>query len=392
MNPVSSLGGICAHMKFFEDTIAQELKHGQLVCGDACICERDERGTVVIICDGIGSGMYANIAAVSCVARLKELLNRDVSLRAAAEMVAASMHKAREAEIPFSAFSAASISQDGHFNIYTYESPPPVRITDGSAQALDPDFYTAGYEVVGEVSGTLDIGDSLVLFSDGVSQAGLGHGYAWGIGSEGVAAFIDKELAGGKKPTELPGSINAMAASVSGGSYEDDATCVLIHCREATQLTLLTGPPSRAAKDSEYVRDFMAMPGAKAVCGSTTTEIVARELKREARLCPVDASLGSPPEYLIDGIDMVTEGAVMLNQAYNLLDEPAENLTDGVVERLCKLMLKADAVHFMLGGAGNVAHSGILFKQIGLLPRKNAVRLIAEKLKSLGKLVTVKTY
>ena len=119
---------------------------------------------------------------------------------------------------------------------------------------------------------------------------------------------------------------------------------------------------------------------------------MARELKREARLCPVDASLGSPPEYLIDGIDMVTEGAVMLNQAYNLLDEPAENLTDGVVERLCKLMLKADAVHFMLGGAGNIAHSGILFKQIGLLPRKNAVRLIAEKLKSLGKLVTVKTY
>ena len=379
-------------MKFFEDIIAQQLKHGQLVCGDAFICERDERGTLLIICDGIGSGMYANIAAISCAARLKELLSRDVSLRAAAEMVAASMHKAREAEIPFSAFSIANISQDGHFSIYTYESPAPIHITDGSARALAPDFYTAGYEVVGEVAGMLDIGDSLVLFSDGVSQAGLGHGYAWGLGSEGVAAFIDKELAGGKRPTDLPGDINSMAASISGDRYEDDTTCVLVHCREAAQLTLLTGPPSRAAKDGAYVNDFMAMPGAKAVCGSTTTEIVARELKREAHLCPVDASLGSPPEYLIDGIDMVTEGAVMLNQACNLLGEPIENLTDGVVERLCKLMLKADAVHFMLGGAGNAAHSGILFKQIGVLPRKNAVRLIAEKLKTLGKLVTIKTY
>ena len=56
------------------------------------------------------------------------------------------------------------------------------------------------------------------------------------------------------------------------------------------------------------------------------------------------------------------------------------------------MMRQADAIHFMLGGAGNAAHGGILFKQIGVLPRKKAVSLIAEKLKSLGKLVTVRTY
>ena len=379
-------------MKFFEDIAAQNLKHGQRVCGDAFVCERDEQGTIIIICDGIGSGMYANIAAISCAARLKELLSRGVSLRAAAEMTAASMHKAREAEIPFSAFSAANIAPDGHFGIYTYESPAPVRIADGAAEALTPEFYTAGYEVVGESAGSLDDGDSLVLFSDGVSQAGLGHGYAWGIGSEGVAAFINKELAAGHELRLLPQSINAMAAAISGGRYEDDATCLLVHCRKAAQLTLLTGPPARVAKDGDYVRDFIALPGAKAICGSTTTEIVSRELRQEARLCPANASLGSPPEYLMDGIDLVTEGAVMLNQAYNLLDEPLSNLEDGVVERLCKLMLNSDAVHFMVGGAGNAAHAGLLFKQIGVLPRKKAVQLIGEKLRALGKLVTVRNY
>lgn len=379
-------------MKFFEDIIVQELKHGQLVCGDAFVCERDERGAILIVCDGIGSGMYANIAAISCASRLKELLDRGVSLRAAAEMVAASMHKAREAEIPFAAFSAASIAPDGHFSVYAYESPEPVRIADGVAEALAPEFYTAGYEVVGEVSGLLEQGDSLLLFSDGVSQAGLGHGYAWGIGSAGVAAFINKELEAGRRPDELPSAINIMSAAISGNRYEDDTTCALLHCREADELTIATGPPARAAKDGEYVAEFMARPGAKVVCGSTTTEIVARELNREARLCPVDASFGSPPEYAIDGIDLATEGAVMLNQVCNLLDEPAENLGDGVVERLCKMMRQADAVHFMLGGAGNAAHGGLLFKQIGVLPRKKALGLIAEKLKTLGKLVTVRNY
>ena len=379
-------------MKFFADITAQNYKHGQRICGDAFACERDERGVVFIICDGIGSGMYANIAAISCVSRLKELLSRGVSLRAAAEMVAASMHKAREAEIPFAAFCAAAISPDGHYSVYTYESPAPIRIADGVAEALAPEFYTAGYEVVGEASGLLENGDGLLLFSDGVSQAGLGHGYAWGIGSDGVAAFVNKELAAGCQTAELPAAINTMSAAISGGRYEDDTTCALLHCREAAELIILTGPPSRAAKDSDFVAEFMARPGRKVVCGSTTTEIAARELNREARLCPVDQSFGSPPEYRIEGIDLATEGAVMLNQAYNLLDEPLENLGGGVVERLCAMMHQADAIHFMLGGAGNAAHGGLLFKQIGMLPRKKAVGLIAEKLKSLGKLVIVRTY
>lgn len=378
--------------KFFADIVVQNLKHGQQICGDAFVCGRSEQGSFFIVCDGIGSGMYANIAAISCAARLEELLRLGVSLRAAAEMTAASMHKAREAEVPFAAFSAAQISPDGHYSVYTYESPEPIRIADGAGQALAPVFYTAGYEVVGEASGNLNIGDSLLLFSDGVSQAGLGHGYAWGIGSAGVAAFVNKELAGGCSPENLPRSINAMAAALSGGRFEDDTTCALIHCHEAAQLTLLTGPPSRAAKDSSYVQEFMALPGAKVVCGSTTTEIVSRELGQTAQLCPVDLSFGSPPEYILSGIDLVTEGAVMLNQACNLLDEPTETLGNGVVERLCKMMHAADAVHFMLGGAGNAAHSGILFKQIGVLPRKKAVGLICEKLKTLGKLVTVRSY
>ena len=200
-------------MKFFADITAQNYKHGQRICGDAFACERDERGVVFIICDGIGSGMYANIAAISCVSRLKELLSRGVSLRAAAEMVAASMHKAREAEIPFAAFCAAAISPDGHYSVYTYESPAPIRIADGVAEALAPEFYTAGYEVVGEASGLLENGDGLLLFSDGVSQAGLGHGYAWGIGPDGVAAFVNKELAAGCQAAELPAAINTIAHS-----------------------------------------------------------------------------------------------------------------------------------------------------------------------------------
>ena len=33
-------------------------------------------------------------------------------------------------------------------------------------------------------------------------------------------------------------------------------------------------------------------------------------------------AFGQPPEYWIDGIDLVSEGAITLGQVYNILDEP----------------------------------------------------------------------
>ncbi len=379
-------------MKFFEDIVGQERKRGQVVCGDACICDRSMEGTLFILCDGIGSGAYANIAAISCASRLHELLKTGVPPRTAAEMTAASMHKAREEKIPFSAFSLTVITRDGHFSVYTYESPEPVAVLNGSAAVLNPVFYTAGREVVGEVSGVLELGDSLLLSSDGVTQAGMGHGMGMGIGSQGVADFVGKRGVTETSVYTLPENVLAMVAAVSGGRYEDDATFAALHCREAAQLTVLTGPPSQAAKDAAYVRDFMAMPGEKVICGSTTAEIVGRELKREVKMLKVGALFGSPPEYFMEGIDLTAEGAIMLNQTYNILGEPAEEFEGGVVERLAAMLTRADVVHFFMGGGTNTAHSGILFKQIGVMPRKKTVRLIAEKLKEMGKLVTEKQY
>jgi hypothetical protein len=379
-------------VKFFEDIAVQRLKYGQTVCGDVFLCCRGSEGTVLIACDGIGSGVYANIAAISCASRLQELLYMGVSLRVAAEMVAASMHQARRAESPFSAFSAAMVLNDGRFSVYMYESPEAICILNGWAQVLKATFYTAGYEVVGEASGVLDIGDSLILSSDGVTQAGLGHGHGFGISTQGVVSFINKQSLDAVDIHKLPEKILAHCASVSGGRHEDDATLAALHCREASQLSILTGPPSLPSKDAVYVSDFMAMPGKKVICGSTTTEIAGRELAREVKMLQVGASFGSPPEYFVEGVDLTTEGTIMLNQVYNILDEPVENFQDGIVERLCAMLAASDVVHFFVGSGANAAHSSLLFKQIGIMPRKKTIRLITEKLQSMGKLVTERQY
>ncbi|MFA6736802.1 MAG: SpoIIE family protein phosphatase, partial [Saccharofermentanales bacterium] len=194
-------------MKFYEDIISQNIKTGGIVCGDHTICSRSPEGTIFVLCDGIGSGIYANIAAISCSNRIVELLKRGVSVRATAEMVASSMHRARTEDVPFSAFSAIVIMPDGQFSVFTYEAPEAIIIKNGTSSVLKPEFFTAGYEVVGEAAGVLDIGDSVVLCSDGVTQAGLGHGHGFGIGISNVSAYINSVLRPGSEIRELPSKI-----------------------------------------------------------------------------------------------------------------------------------------------------------------------------------------
>jgi len=380
-------------MKFFDIIQHQQNKKNYSVCGDHCLCERTPAGTIYVLCDGIGSGIYANISAIFSANHILELITQGMSPRIASETVAASMHRARSEDMQFAAFTVVYILPDGQYTIYSYEAPNPIILQYNHATVPTPRFYTAGFEVISEITGTLINGDALLLFSDGVSQAGMGHGLGMGVGSEGIANFINRNFEPDDDIDQIASQIMDMCRSVSAGNYEDDSTLALIHCRDANELTLLTGPPSKQSLDHTYATDFMEMPGKKIICGSTTTDILARELNLQVNTLSMGNSFGQPPEYEIPGIDLVTEGAITLNQAYNILDEPLEKLNgNSLVERLCIMLKSADVIHLMIGNASNTAHDDLIFKQIGVHIRKSTIQQIAQSLKNSGKLVIERSY
>ena len=135
---------------------------------------------------------------------------------------------------------------------------------------------------------------------------------------------------------------------------------------------------------------FLEAKGLKIVCGGKTAEIVAGVLGEPLGVEQDSLSLTSPPRYAIEGVDLVTEGAVTLNQVYNVLDEPLERLVeDSGVTELCTFLQLADRVNLFVGGAQNRAHGDITFRQQGMLTRDRIVPLIVDKLRAAGKLVVV---
>ena len=308
--------------KYIEIVLAQTAKRTGGVCGDYVIVDRTMEATTIIVADGIGTGIKARVAAVMCASRLRELIRLGFSLREACTKLVNTMHEARTSDIPFAAFSVCRVLNNGLATIISYEIPQPVLINSRLAAYLPKQhFISVDLEMVGEVDSALEFGDGVVLVSDGVSQAGLGHRYRLGWGIEGACDFINGCLSKGNDFREIPGKMLAQVKDLSGATYGDDVTCLLLFCREAKVLNLLTGPPANKTDDGKVVKEFMAMKGLKVVCGSSTAEMVARVNGAKVRMGEVSDAYHKPPSYEIPDIDYATEGAITLNQVYNILEE-----------------------------------------------------------------------
>ncbi len=377
-----------------EVAVSQTSKRPGDVCGDAVMCERTQRGTTLVCCDGMGSGIRANIAATMCISRLQELLRRGWSLRQAVASLARTMTEAKQTQLPYAAFSAARILNDGEATILTFEAPGPVYVSRSLATALPQRTLTMEGSLIGESNCYIEPGEGLILLSDGISQAGLGTRLRDGWGSEGVGRFASDRLSEGMPPANLPEAILREAEQMSfdptGMTRGDDCTILMATCRLGNTVNILTGPPADKQRDAAAVREFMQLEGIKVVCGGTTAKVVARHTGRRLEMRQECVSTIAPPECLIDGIDLTTEGAVTLNQVYNIIDEdPGKYEADTAVTKLCDLLLAADRVRFLVGRSNPQTGEDICFRQRGITPREKIVPLLAEHLRGQGKLVTV---
>ncbi|MEI6503868.1 MAG: SpoIIE family protein phosphatase, partial [Armatimonadota bacterium] len=244
--------------------------------------------------------------------------------------------------------------------------------------------------LIGESHLQLAPGDAIMAFSDGVTQSGLGLSQRLGWRVEGAQQHLTELLSQRRPLREMAQAVHDRARELWEGVGGDDVTVAMVLARLGKTLNIFTGPPSSKAHDRPVANRFLMMDGWKVVAGSTTSEIVADFLGQELKVEQDATSQLAPPRYYLDGVDLVTEGAITLNQVYNIIDEDPGNLEaeTGVTE-LYRLLHEADRINFIVGVARNPAHGDLHFRQRGILTRSHIVPLLSEKLQELGQLVTV---
>ena len=127
-----------------------------------------------------GSGYQAHISAAICASGIAKSLFAGLSLFTVCQNVVSSMHLARTKDIPFATFTIVNMMHDGHFILYSYEMLQTTMIDNQFAYTLTPRYFKLGREVIAEVTGVLKETYALLIFSEGITQTGMGISSALG--------------------------------------------------------------------------------------------------------------------------------------------------------------------------------------------------------------------
>lgn len=346
-------------MSLHADVDIQQLyKYGEELCGDNVIVSRSPDNTTIVISDGLGSGVKANILSTMTIKIAASMLKHNIRLEEVVKTIAETLPVCKVRKIAYSTLQIIKITADGMATVVEFDCPPTFFIRDGQVTPFPVEKKMIGDKMISVGHLQLAEDDILVAVSDGVIHAGLGALLKLGWGWNGVASEL-KDACYGCPPVE---TITRRIAGCSEGYYlgkpGDDTTVVAIKVHPARVVTLLTGPPKDIANDEKIIHRFLQNEGKKIIAGGSTSNMVANYLGEKVRVSLTSKDPNVPPIGYLEGIDLVTEGILTLNVVIDRLQD--ENLNDSKLDDgatlMAKMLNEADMIEILAGTAINPAH------------------------------------
>lgn len=373
-------------------------KFGEELCGDRVEVVQHPREAIIVLADGLGSGVKANILSTLTTKIAATMLKEGSSIEETVQTIVSTLPICKVRKIAYSTFTIIRVDSKGNCYIAEYGNPPVFFLKDGKVNKIKGEKrLIAGKEVM-ETYFKADEDDMIIAVSDGVVHAGVGGLLNLGWQRDNISKYIDKVY---KKESSAE-SIVKLLTMVTSNFYMDkpgdDATVVAIKVIRPRNVTLFTGPPENPKDDIKLVKELMAEPNKKVICGGTAAQIVSRIIGEELKTSIDFIDPRIPPTAELKGIDLVTEGVLTLARVREILskyisvDEKFKQLDkkDGAT-KLAKVLIDATDIKFLLGRAINPAHQNSDFPK-DLSIKLNIAKEIINLLDKMGKNVQVKYY
>jgi Stage II sporulation protein E (SpoIIE) len=377
---------------FIEVDYCQRAKHGQLISGDVFLSEavKQEGRIVSVLSDGLGSGVKASVLATMTATMALKFASSPMDIQRSAEIIMDTLPICSVRKISYSTFTVVDMASSGRTRVIEHGNPPCLLIRpQGQLSVGKTEVRPARWHdrVISLFNFDAQREDRIILFSDGISQAGMGEfrtPLGWGMAK--VERFVREQI--DRSPyisaRELSRRMVARAEEIDGLTAKDDITCSVIYFRSPRQLLVMTGAPFNRAHDTDLASIAEHTPGRKVICGGTTANIISRLLNREIQIDmrqPLDPKV--PPTARMQGFDLVTEGTLTLGEVLRLLEDgfAPEEMRSNAAVRLAGMLLDSDIVKFAVGTRINEAHQDPNVP-VELQLRRNIVKRIAHILET----------
>ena len=292
-------------------------KAGESICGDFWCQIPGEDQQILVLSDGMGSGVKANIFATLTAKMLSSMLAGNIPIDECIMTISETLPMCRERKLAYATFTAMKMQGTTVYLVH-YDNPPALLIRQGKRTRFPYAVQFVGEKEIHESTLQLEEGDLLLIMSDGITQAGRGKtGDGWP--SEEVADLAIQYNKEDISPQRMAAMILRAAQALNFDEADDDATVIAIKVRRRYAVNIMIGPPKNRADDEATMRLFFSKAGAHVVCGGTTSKTVAAYLGKEVFVREDTATEEVPAMSRIDGVDLVTEGLLTLRATLDLV-------------------------------------------------------------------------
>lgn len=370
-------------------------KTNEELCGDRVEYKDDGEYMTLVLSDGLGSGVKANILATLTSKILCCLVSNNIDMQECIETIVQTLPVCKVRKVAYSTFSVVHINKQGKGFLFEFDNPEAIVFHNGKSCDLQRFEHNYCDKKVYVSNLNLVEGDAIFLMSDGVIHAGVGQVLNLGWDREEIKKFLNNSIKSTMSARCMSNILCGACHDLYVGSPGDDTTVACIKMRKEFPVQLMIGPPIDSNNDDYWVQKFMELDGKKVVCGGTTSHIVADYLKKEVVASCEFIDKDIPPTAQIDGIDIVTEGVLTLRKLLEL-SEKYLNVSDmspkyyksldGASILADMLFEKATHIVFFVGQGINPAHQGL---PIESTMKMKLVENLTKNLQKMGKQIEI---
>ncbi len=341
--------------------------HGEELCGDHIdvIDQNEENSTVIVLADGLGSGVKASILSTLTSKIISTMVSEGLSLEECISTIAATLPVCSVRGVAYSTFTLVRLVNNEYAEIMEYDNPAVILLRDGRGVEIPKKEVNIGGKLIYSSRIKLQENDIFIIMSDGCIHAGVGMSLNFGWGRRDIVTFMETFYDVGFTAKTLSTILLDECNRLYGGRPGDDTSVCTIRIKRREPMNLLFGPPSNRDDCDKMMSLFFSKEGKHIVCGGTTSSIAAKYLGKPIRTDIDFLDPDIPPISHIEGVELVTEGVITVNRVLEyakdyLKDNESYKLwsykQDGA-SQICRLLFEeATDINFYVGRAMNPAH------------------------------------
>ncbi|MBQ3241617.1 MAG: SpoIIE family protein phosphatase [Oscillospiraceae bacterium] len=372
--------------------------YGEQLCGDHVdVVEPSDDSTVIVLSDGLGSGVKASILSTLTSKIISTMLAEGLSLEECVETIAATLPVCSVRGVAYSTFTIIHLKNNQVAELIQYDNPHAIVIRNETVWDYPKTEMNIGGKKIYKSVIKLQENDIFIAMSDGCPHAGIGGAYNFGWKREEIASFLETISHCGYTAKTLSTMLVDECDKLYDHKPGDDATACVVRIRKREPMNMLFGPPSNRDDADRMMSLFFSKEGKHIICGGTTSSIAAKFLRKPLKATLSFEASDVPPIAEIEGVDLVTEGVITVNKVLEYAkDYLGENKhyehwsfkRDGA-SLICRLLFEeATDINFYVGRAVNPAHQNPDLP-INFNIKMNLVEELSKCRKKMGKKIKV---